>query len=1310
MNALRTSRYLALGLVVAAVAALGAVVAGGPVTLSLFTLNEAGTQLTVGLYLDLLSVVLLAFVASIALIVASYSARNLRGQRRLGRFGLLLSASFLTLAVMVTGASLPVIALGWTVSGILLAELVAHRESPEAQRAGRLVRRSLAVGDALLWLGVVAAAVALPTLDRSRLAEAVSPSLALTLAVLALAAAALVRSALVPAWGWLPLTAEAPSPVSAYLHAGIVNGAAVLVALAWPMFAVVPVALGVFIVVGAVTVVVATVAGKQRPDVKGQLAASTSAQMGYMTVQLGLGLPAAAVLHLVGHGYYKAWMFLRAGGAVTRRRTEAPLPASTVVERVLGVGLSVLAVVGVIALVLPRIIDTIALFGPAGLFPVIAAGGTAAVAVYSLWSRATRARWKATLLGLGATLSLLAVYLFLLTAWDNAMAGILPEAAVWADPAAVAWLLVLGGSAVAAAVGVRIAARTPDGRIAVAALSSALPSGTRRRGVELGIAPEPLPLDPTTVREMVGSAARLIGPAFPLRNAVAANPLAGLEELPFIEAARIVERTWGARAFLPEGTYLDLLEQQRLTVEDLDAVLADYTGQGVPLDRATVRDRLLERAARADEAEPGLEGRLLAERDHRGGLWSAAEVVELHDALWTARVWGTSDTAAEGELWSRWRVAASRGWGRRLGLGTLAESLADDPAAAIAEMLGLSRIQPTQWFPYVARILTRSPGWAAHGAWRVREGLDGALIELVAVRMAHDLAVGGPVDRSHPAPTPPARLPVGLEDPLVRRRIWQSAWENNVRAGLVGSLQEAAVGLDGNRRATRGVQVVMCIDVRSERFRRHLERAGDIETFGFAGFFGAAVRYTNEFGHDIDQCPVLLSPSHRVTARPHVIDSTVYAGRRTISSAWTTPGSAFALAEATGMLAGAMAALHTFAPSTTTRWGHAGAPAQWHPQADLADIERTVAPEQGELPLGFSVAELVDLAHSALRAMGLTDSFAPLLVLAGHGATVQNNAFAAAYDCGACGGNAGLDNARILVHALNHPQVRRSLALRGIHLPAETVAVAALHDTTTDELIIDREGVAPSVAGVLDAFAGVARLAAGAACRERLESLPGASADCDPAGARRHARRRAGDWAEACPEWGLAGNRAIVIGPRGLTEGLDLDGRVFLHSYEPGQDADATVLRTILTAPVVVAQWINSQYYFSSIDAEHFGSGDKTTHNVVGDVGVISGAHGDLKVGLPWQALFTDEEQVSLGVGRHEPLRLSVVAYADPAAVQRIVREEEVVRRLVSNEWISITVIDPTTTRSHRLLSSLRWATAPEEQGSMDEVPQLLAS
>jgi uncharacterized protein YbcC (UPF0753/DUF2309 family) len=106
---------------------------------------------------------------------------------------------------------------------------------------------------------------------------------------------------------------------------------------------------------------------------------------------------------------------------------------------------------------------------------------------------------------------------------------------------------------------------------------------------------------------------------------------------------------------------------------------------------------------------------------------------------------------------------------------------------------------------------------------------------------------------------------------------------------------------------------------------------------------------------------------------------------------------------------------------------------------------------------------------------------------------------------------------------------------------------------------------------------------------------------------------------------GLSGNAAFIIGPRALTQGLDLGGTAFLHSYDWKQDEDGSALTGIMTAPMIVAQWINCQYLFSTIDNEAFGAGDKTTQNVIGGFGVVQGSGGDLCTGLPRQSLFHDD-------------------------------------------------------------------------------------
>jgi len=167
-------------------------------------------------------------------------------------------------------------------------------------------------------------------------------------------------------------------------------------------------------------------------------------------------------------------------------------------------------------------------------------------------------------------------------------------------------------------------------------------------------------------------------------------------------------------------------------------------------------------------------------------------------------------------------------------------------------------------------------------------------------------------------------------------------------------------------------------------------------------------------------------------------------------------------------------------------------------------------------------------------------------------------------------------------------------------------------------------------------------------------------------------RRRAGDWAQVRPEWGLVDNWAFVVAPRSRTRTLDLEGRVFLHDYDWRTDEDFATLTLILTAPMVVTNWINLQYYASTVDNRQFGSGNKVLHNVVGqNLGVFEGNGGDLRIGLPMQSLHDGERFV------HTPLRLSVFIEAPRNEIDKVIAAHAVVRHLVDHEWLYLFHIEP---------------------------------
>jgi uncharacterized protein YbcC (UPF0753/DUF2309 family) len=145
----------------------------------------------------------------------------------------------------------------------------------------------------------------------------------------------------------------------------------------------------------------------------------------------------------------------------------------------------------------------------------------------------------------------------------------------------------------------------------------------------------------------------------------------------------------------------------------------------------------------------------------------------------------------------------------------------------------------------------------------------------------------------------------------------------------------------------------------------------------------------------------------------------------------------------------------------------------------------------------------------------------------------------------------------------------------------------------------------------------------------------------------------------------------MIIGRRALTQSVDFQGRAFLHSYDYRQDASGKLLETIMTAPLVVAQWINMEHYFSTVDNEVYGSGSKAYHNVVGRIGVMTGGTSDLRIGLPAQTVLKGDRPY------HEPMRLLAVIESPRARIQSILDQHPHLEQLVTQRWITVVALNP---------------------------------
>lgn len=506
--------------------------------------------------------------------------------------------------------------------------------------------------------------------------------------------------------------------------------------------------------------------------------------------------------------------------------------------------------------------------------------------------------------------------------------------------------------------------------------------------------------------------------------------------------------------------------------------------------------------------------------------------------------------------------------------------------------------------------------------------------------------------------------------------------ENLYALSLFDKLKEGPGSTQQN--APSNAQLVFCIDVRSEPLRRALEQTGSYETFGFAGFFGIPVRLKEELtGESYNSCPVLLAPKQTVKechSCPEEVFLKSVSGYQKLSTlksfyqslkyTFSTP---FALVETLGLFSGFWMGMRTFSPRL----------AQGLKNRFMDSLRPPLPVEPALRDIAFD--DQCAYGEGALRLMGLTSHFAPLIVFCGHGSATQNNAYATALDCGACGGHHGGGNAKILAAILNNPRVRLYLAQKGILVPQETCFVAAEHNTTTDRVeFYDSPFITSNHRSQLASLQQDLCTASSVNSQKRLEKMGDKPSTKQ---GRAAAIERSVDWAQVRPEWGLAKNAAFIVGPRSLTQEIDLEGRSFLHSYEWNQDHDGSLLTVILTAPMVVAQWINNQYLFSTLDNVAYGAGSKVTKNITGKIGIMQGNASDLMHGLPLQSVYrTDEEPY------HEPLRLLTIVYAPRQKLDAIIAQQGVLKKLFGNGWVQLAAFEPLDGEIYLLQRDLNWS------------------
>jgi uncharacterized protein len=766
-------------------------------------------------------------------------------------------------------------------------------------------------------------------------------------------------------------------------------------------------------------------------------------------------------------------------------------------------------------------------------------------------------------------------------------------------------------------------------------------------------------------------AVRAIPPAWPLTATVAVNPFLGQISETLDNTAARLARIGGVRLALPRSHYADLIAKGEIRDEDLVVALQASTlfnQIDLPALKAAVAEEpqplaalptIAELAARATGKDwPGLVS-------ERIGSF-AAGFFDQGQALWAA--------SRRNGLYAAWRAFATHDLTPEIlglkGFSIHVDETPETPHGAIeraAVSLGLGAEPGT----YFHQLLLTVGGWAQYARHiqfkaEVEGRTDTTALELLVIRLVfeealyarHKTAIESEwqqVRRVHAEPVSP-------DFDTVIDGLLQMAAERATQRKLAAKLTAPSTIKVAELRPV--LQAAFCIDVRSEVFRRALESVDPaVRTLGFAGFFGLGASHKG-FASDVAEhrLPVLLKPS---VFSCSAVDHDQEADQQARFSARATRAwgrfklaavSSFAFVEAMGpvyagkLLRDGLGFHKGKGPDT--------AKPRFSPSLDLET--RAV------------------VAETVLKAMSLTDGFGRFVLISGHGANVVNNPYASALHCGACGGYAGDVNARLLADLLNDRAVREKLVANGITIPADTVFLGGLHDTTTDSVTLFEDDLENDILpqDIVRIRQWLAQ--AGSLTRaERARRLPRATAD--------RVIERSKDWSEVRPELGLAGCRAFIAAPRTRTAGRSLEGQAFLHDYVWKKDEGFKILELILTAPVVVASWISLQYFGSCVAPSLFGAGNKLLHNVVGGIGVVEGNGGNLRAGLPWQSVHDGENFV------HEPLRLTVVVEAPKEAISDILKRHAQVRALFDNGWLHLFTLDEQGQMAWRYAGNLGW-------------------
>jgi len=809
----------------------------------------------------------------------------------------------------------------------------------------------------------------------------------------------------------------------------------------------------------------------------------------------------------------------------------------------------------------------------------------------------------------------------------------------------------------------------------------------------------------TQLLQAIKIACKKIAPVWQLENYVAVNPYLGMANEHFNAVANRLHMVAGAQSTLPVLFYLQALAQGTLQQKDLAFAL----NQQQQIEDKSVTDFLKNLAFIDGDGEHKTPIDIVSTTATQltGNDWQRLYIDRV--SAWASAYfdryqarWQTCNNHLP--IFTAWKQEAlldrTPGIMGLNGFRQWVKNLPND--AQEAALLAIEKLQiPADAVEiYLHRLLMSMVGWSSFVArldWEAgqQQHEEEYLQSFLTVLLCWEAGL------LHTCPN--ERLPAAwaeakkrtvyrnqqhsTQDKLAYKLVLQNAYDRAIQNRLIAKINATIPTITTTDVA---VKAVFCIDVRSEVFRRHLETVSpQVATIGFAGFFAFPISYV-PLGHHtgISQCPVLLTASHTVHEflpgnNQQQLAVAKRSLRQQLNVAWkqfrSGAISCFGFVSPVGL---------SYLPKLFTDTFGLTRPVPHPFKQGIAanNVGKTIVALEpspiNQSASGIKLQTRITMAENALKAMGITTDFPPVVLIVGHGSSTVNNPYAAGLDCGACGGHSGEANAKVAAAVLNDHEVRMALKERNINVPETCVFVAALHDTTTDEVMLcNVENIPPTHTNHLNQLTGwladTGKLSR-AERAKRMMDVYGPNTD-------NSIFARSKDWSQVRPEWGLAGCNAFIVAPREYTLGMDFSGRSFLHSYNWQQDEGFGVLELIMTAPMVVGSWINLQYFASTADNKVFGAGNKTLHNVVGGVGVLEGFSGDLKTGLPWQSVHDGTNY------QHEPARLNVMIAAPITAMNEVLTKHPDVQQLCNNEWIYLLAINDNGKVTHRYTNNLTW-------------------